>query len=405
VSRAVAAERASTWAWTADIVLAVVLAAGTMIYARRTGHEPLLLARPGGRVELIEGPQTNPAHLLVGAFTALPLVLRRHFPLAVFLTVATTTLYFQHVTNSADARIFTFASCLIAAYGAAIYSPHRKPAVISLGLATLLIAGFHDALVPTISPGFVPFLLLLPIGLAANTIQVWRERMSAMAAEQEAATRRAVEQERARIARDLHDVVTHNVSVMVVQAGAARVAMETAPDAAGQALLAVEAGGRAAMAELRHVMGLLTMSSGGAEAAEADDLAPQPGLAQVPALAGRIDAAGTPVELTVTGTPDALPSGVDLAAYRVVQEALTNTVKHAAGARVAIAIDHRPGAVQVEVADTGGAASASSGSGNGRGLIGLRERLAIYGGTLEAGPRPTGGYRVRAVIPVPLEPA
>jgi signal transduction histidine kinase len=212
-------------------------------------------------------------------------------------------------------------------------------------------------------------------------------------ADKEAATRRAVQEERARIARELHDVVTHNVSMMTVQAGAARKVMDSAPDQAREALLAVEAGGRAAMSELRHVMGLLTMP-------EAVDLAPQPGLDQVAALAGRIRDTGVPVELVVSGTPVPLPPGVDLAAYRVVQEALTNTVKHAAGASVAITVDYRPGEVRVEVADTGGVPSPAAASGNGRGLMGLRERLAVYDGTLDAGPRGTGGYRVRAVIPV-----
>jgi signal transduction histidine kinase len=392
----------------ADIALAVVLAAGALVYAHRTGRgdAPLLPTDVRVRFVVKEPPSgaPNPADLVLAALTGLPLALRRHYPLGVFITVVTATLLFQHATNSSDARLFTFASCAIAAYGAAVYSPHRRAAVACLVVATLLFAAFHDATVPQITPGFVPFLLLLPFGLAANTMQVWRDRMNAMAAEQEAATRRAVEQERARIARDLHDVVTHNVSVMVVQAGAARMAMDDAPDAAGQALLAVEAGGRAAMAELRHVMGLLTMSSDGAEAAETADLAPQPGLAQVPALAGHVRATGTPVDLTVTGPPGPLPSGVDLAAYRVVQEALTNTVKHAAGAPVTIVVDRGPGTVRVEVADGGSTTSpspsSSSGPGTGRGLIGLRERLAIYGGTLEAGPRPTGGYRVRATIPV-----
>jgi signal transduction histidine kinase len=208
-----------------------------------------------------------------------------------------------------------------------------------------------------------------------------------------------LEEERSRIARELHDVITHNVSVMMVQAGAARKVMATAPERAQQALLAVESGGRAAMTELRHFMGLLTVD-GDDPQPDSVDLAPPPGLGHVAVLAGRIRDTGVPVELAVTGTPAPLPVGVDLAAYRVVQEALTNTVKHAAGAHVKITIAYDPGVLRLEVADTGGASTASARSGNGRGLIGLRERLAVYGGALDTGGLPTGGYRVRATIPM-----
>lgn len=201
----------------------------------------------------------------------------------------------------------------------------------------------------------------------------------------------------------MHDVVTHHVSVMIIQAGAARKIMESSPGQAGEALLAVEAGGRAAMTELRHVMGLLTMNgegepADGAEAATEAELSPQPGLDQLGTLVGRVRDAGQPVTLTVTGRPRAVPSGVGLAAYRVVQEALTNTVKHASGATARVTVGYAPEQLRVEVTDTGG--GAGTGAGNGRGLIGLRERLTVYGGTLSAGRCPAGGYRVEALIPL-----
>ena len=198
---------------------------------------------------------------------------------------------------------------------------------------------------------------------------------------------------------------------MVIQAGAARKVMDTAPDRAREALLAVEAGGRTAMTELRQVMGLLRMAADGdygpGPVTDAD-LAPQPGLGHVRALTDRLRKTGVPIELTVTGTPVPLPAGVELAAYRVVQEALTNAVKHAAGARVRVSVDHVPGALHIEVSDTGGTAMSpvdpGPGAAPGYGLMGLRERLAVHGGTLQAGERPTGGFRVRAVLPVE-EPA
>lgn len=169
----------------------------------------------------------------------------------------------------------------------------------------------------------------------------------------------------------------------------------------------MEAGGRAAMTELRHVMGLLTMADegegtdAGADLADtATELAPQPGLDQLETLVGRVRDAGLPVDLTVTGPPCPLPPGVELAAYRVVQEALTNTVKHASGATAAVTLAYGPDRLRVEVIDTGGHPGASAAAGNGRGLIGLRERLAVYDGSLNTGRRLTGGYRVEALIPL-----
>lgn len=161
------------------------------------------------------------------------------------------------------------------------------------------------------------------------------------------------------------------------------------------------------MTELRHVMGLLTMDSedegtgGDADiAGTAVELAPQPGLDQLETLIGRVRDTGLPVDLTVTGPPRPLPPGVELAAYRVVQEALTNTVKHASGATAAVTVEYSPGHLRMEVTDTGGRPGAGATTGNGRGLIGLSERLAVYDGTLDTGRRPTGGYRVEALIPL-----
>jgi signal transduction histidine kinase len=149
------------------------------------------------------------------------------------------------------------------------------------------------------------------------------------------------------------------------------------------------------MSELRHVMGLLSAS----EDERPDGLEPQPGLDQLDALVERVRAAGMTVSVAVSPPPRPLPPGVDLAAYRVVQEALTNTIKHASGAAAAVTIGHHGDWLEIEVTDTGGEPGAGSESGEGRGLIGLRERLAVYGGTLEAGRRIGGGYRVKARVP------
>ncbi|OQR58881.1 two-component sensor histidine kinase [Streptomyces maremycinicus] len=427
----------SRWMWAADAILAFVLAACTVGAAYRQGDGvvpvppglvpvpprvpvpgvPPLGPFPDGAVDVVRlADAVQPWQLLLAALTALPLVVRRRFPLSAFWAVIVASLLFNRYPSGGDATLYTFLSCVVAAYSAAVYSPYRARALVGLVVGAALVAVLRDENFPSFAPGLVPFLALLGVGLGANAMHTWKQRLTALEEEHEAATLLAVDRERARIARELHDVVTHNVSVMVIQAGAARKVMDTAPDRARQALLAVEAGGRTAMAELRHVMGLLTMTTdeddgddareGAERARSARDpaagagLAPQPGLAQVPALTDRVRESGVPVELTVTGTPAPLAAGAELAAYRVVQEALTNTVRHAVGSRVRVVIEHVPGAVRIEVSDTGGTSAAPDVPGGGRGLTGLRERLAVYGATLHAGERPTGGFEVRAVIPV-----
>ena len=331
---------------------------------------------------------------------ALPLLFRRRYPLTVLWVVLVMGVM---VSENPAALRLSFFACVIAGYSAAVFSPYKIPALASLPVAAMLHAGLQsDA--SSVSDSAVPFLILLPIAVAAEGLRRWKQhaddgraRMAAMEHEQIEALRRATEFERARIARELHDVVTHNVSVMVIQAGAARKVMDTTPDDARAALLAVEAGGRAAMTELRHVMGLLTMDGD----ILASDLAPQPGLDGLDALIQRMRDSGVEVELVERGRRGELPSGIELTVYRLVQEALTNTVRHAAGASVRVLVDYAGDHLLVEVTDTGGRSGATAGTaGSGRGLIGLRERLAVYGGTLEAGPRLTGGYRVKARIPL-----
>ncbi|MBF9129503.1 sensor histidine kinase [Plantactinospora sp. S1510] len=330
-----------------------------------------------------------------------PLIFRRRYPLAMLWVVLCMA---PLLAADPVARQLSFLTCVVAGYTAAVYSPYRVPALASLLVAVLLYGNLEEVRVP---PGFIPFLILVPILVSANGLRRWkhradegRARMSALERDQIAALGHAAEHERARIARELHDVVTHNVSMMVIQAGAARHVLDTAPERARESLLAIEAGGRAAMTELRHVMGLLTMNSAGPNAAGAADLAPQPGLDRLDALVDRLSDSGVPVTLTRSGQPRPVPAGVELAAYRVVQEALTNTVKYAAGATAAVHVEYAADHLRVHVTDTGGAASTSASTGGGHGLIGLRERLAVYGGTLRAGPRLTGGYRVDAQIPL-----
>jgi signal transduction histidine kinase len=236
------------------------------------------------------------------------------------------------------------------------------------------------------------------------------DRLRRRAAEYEEATGRAVEAERARIAAELHDVVTHHVSMIVVQAGAARTVLAAVPggepsgtaDAIG-ALRAIEDGGRTAISELRTMLGLLSPEAGddaGGRAGKASaDRAPQPGLGDLDDLVARVSAAGLPVDLSVAGTPRPLPPGADLTAYRVVQESLTNVIRHGGKqTRTSVQLDWGTNLV-ITVSDAGhGPDREPSGWKAGRGLLGLRERLALYGGELAAGPRPGGGWQVRAEL-------
>jgi signal transduction histidine kinase len=200
---------------------------------------------------------------------------------------------------------------------------------------------------------------------------------------------RAAGEERARIARELHDVVTHNVSVMVVQAAAAGEIFDQDPERARQAIGAVEETGRRALNELRRLLGVVADDEAG--------ILPQPGLDRLGELIDRVRAAGLEVELIEEGTPGDVPEGVGLSAYRIVQESLTNTLKHAFASRVTVRVKHSGDAIEVEVTDDGVGAALH---GEGRGLIGMRERVALYGGELDAGSRSGGGYGVRAWIPV-----
>jgi signal transduction histidine kinase len=235
------------------------------------------------------------------------------------------------------------------------------------------------------------------------------ERGWLMEREREAAAQIAVDAERARIARELHDIVSHNVSLMVIQAGAARQVLATEPSAATEAMLAVEAAGRDAMTELRHLLGVLAQSEPGADLAT-ETAAPQPSLSRLTALIDRIAFAGLPVEVRISGEPRPLPPGIDVTAYRIIQEALTNAIKHGDGVGAEVTIRYADRYLRIEVLNSGpsvlhGGSTAPPAPDRrsdspGRGLLGLRERVAVYGGDLDARRRLGGGYRVRARIPL-----
>jgi signal transduction histidine kinase len=369
-----------------------------------------------------------PAHpsvflLAAAALTALPLAWRRLYPITAWLVIIAAIVIVQQDFVPKVA----LGTAVYAAYSAIAYSRYRNLAIAMVSLTTVTAAAEFGARFPQFQfPGrLTAIFVVLPAAAAGLGIRELRRRLadstarlSRAAAEGAAATERALAAERARIAGELHDVVTHNVSVMIVQAGAARKILASSPPDAETALLAVEATGRDAMAELRNLLGLLSPSADGREAAAAGPrpggqdrpaaLLPQPGLGELDALIGRVSAAGLPVELRVNGECRPLSPGADLAAYRVVQEGLTNVLRHAGRAAATVGVEWGEQLV-ITVSDDGCGSGPGDGPGDGnnggraatpgRGLLGLRERLALYGGELTAGPRPGGGWQVRAAMP------
>jgi len=224
-----------------------------------------------------------------------------------------------------------------------------------------------------------------------------RELAAQLRAQSDTAAEEAVEEERSRIARELHDVVAHHVSVMTVQAGAVRRLLKPEQEREREALVSVEETGRTALTEMRRLLGVLKDDTTPARA----PLAPQPGVATLDLLLEQVREAGLPVQLTTQGEPVELPPGVDLSAYRIVQEALTNALKYAGPARAWVVVRYSADDLELEIANDGRSEPGENGTGHG--LVGMRERVAVYGGELESGPRRGGGFEVRARLPIGKE--
>jgi signal transduction histidine kinase len=386
--------------------------------------EPMEPADPSDRRESTDPSSGNvsPGDVGLVLLTTVPLIGRRRWPLFCLAAQIAGLLGYEDRINLA-----TVVAILIGAYSLAVYG---RSALLSM--CALLVAAVATAVVKTDSwpelPGWAGvFAILLSVGLFGVAIRAARsraraadQRAEALEREQQAATRLAVEQERARIARELHDVVSHHVSVMTIQAGAAGKVIDAEPALARGALSAIEASGRETMAELRHLLGVLSPEQ------TDDPLHPQPGLDQLDALVDKVRQVGQPV--SVRRAPVTLSRGMDLTAYRVVQEALTNALRHAPGARTDIAIATEPSAdpaggpstalsseppalpstangrtdLVIEVTNDAvpPGTPPGAGDGSGTGLLGLAERLHLYGGTLETGRRVGGGFRLRARMPL-----
>ena len=339
-------------------------------------------------------------HAVLVAVATLPLLVRRYRPLLALLL--TSGAGWLHDELGATSGILWFGLCLaLYALGAHAdrWSVVAGSAVVVAGVLSIDLPRLADgAPVDEVLPAW--FILAGLVGLGRWMRHRHREterlEVRAAVAEREVAEQAAcaVAEERARIARELHDLVAHSMGVIVIQSQAAQRSLPARPDLANGALQSIEDAGRQGMAELRRLLGLLT-------AAGVGDVSPQPRLQGLGELVDSIRAAGVPVELTVDGDLTALPAGVDLAAYRIVQEALTNVLKHAGPASVTVRVRAGGGVVDVEVCDDGRGAP---GPGTGHGLAGMRERAALYGGTLETGALPGGGYRVRARLAADGQP-
>jgi signal transduction histidine kinase len=377
-------------AWLFDSGLALVAAGlSTVLFVFDNG--PVGSGLPSGTLALAYG---------LALLHTLPLAARRLFPGAVLgISVASGLA----VAALGVPPVVLGPAILVAVYSVAAYGDRW---VSLAGLAAAELGSVAVQLTPgrVQTPTVVTNALVFGAAwLLGHLVGVHRdhiarlERTAELERTRAELARRAVAEERLRLARELHDVVAHAISVIAVQSGVGAHVAATQPEEAAKALAAIEVTSRAALIELRRLLGVLRQ-----EGEPQGDLAPVPGLADLDALLAEVAKAGLGVRLRVEGTPAPLPAGVDLSAYRIVQEALTNVVKHAGPARAQVTIGYRDQEVTVEVTDDGRGVTVPTGDGRarvGHGPIGMRERVQVFGGDLETGPRSGGGFRVAARLP------
>ena len=327
------------------------------------------------------------AYLLL-VLGCVPLVARRRRPLVTLVAVLAAAVALSWVAEGFDLGL----AAAVAVYSAAAHLTRDRFARIAAPTSVVAVVACQALGYPGTNWVEVAIAATFSAGLPMLIGRIGFNRRRRISVDRDRAAADAVAQERARIARELHDIVAHAMSVMVVQAGAARTVVDHDPEAARAAIGRIEETGRDGLTEMRRLIGILKGSGDGA------DLAPQPGLDRLGPLLDSIRGAGVPVECVTRGEPRSLPTGVDLAAYRFVQEALTNVVKHAGAASARVSLEWAPDALVVEVADDGRGGLADRASA-GHGLVGMRERVALYGGSLDAGPRAGGGFAVRARLP------
>jgi signal transduction histidine kinase len=393
-----------------DGVLAVALFLSGLGQAVGAGARRAIVTGPGQAVvtgAAVKGSLAIFLGVAVAAGLAVPVIFRRANPIAAYVTAVV----FGGIQVLLGLRpMVTDVAILILLYTLAAYSTRR---VSIWGLAVCL-AGSTIAIVRWLNfavPDVLGRIAVTAVLFAAPALLVWvlgdsmryrrayyaslEDRAARLERERDAQARVAAVAERARIARELHDVIAHNVSVMVVQADGASYALATDPGRAREALAAISATGRQALAEMRRMLGVLRREEDG----PTELRAPQPGVGELGELLDQARMAGLPVSFTVEGVPRPLPGGVALAAYRIVQESLTNTRKHAGPvASASVVLRYSADTVVLAISDDGRGAAAPDGAGHG--LTGMRERVAMYGGSVAAGPRSGGGFEVVATLPL-----
>ena len=342
------------------------------------------------------------ASTLLALASILPLLVMRRHPVGALAVSFAAGCGNILLTAPHQASLEGFVALVVLVYGAGAYLETKRAvwtivvfetAIVVLGLFLALLDDYNS-----LEYFSVPlwFAMAWVVGRLMRSWRVRAEELEGLAvelaADRDALAEAAVEAERMRIARELHDVVAHNVSVMTIQATAASRILANDPEAALDALASIERTGRETVDEMRILLGVLR------ERGADEPFAPQPGLAELDALAERVRSAGLPVEVVVEGRPRTLAAGLDLAAYRIVQEALTNVLKHAREAQAGVTVRYTDTALELEVVDNGSGNGAGGGTGNG--LVGMQERVAMYGGQLEMGRRHEGGWVLRARLPV-----
>jgi signal transduction histidine kinase len=387
-------ERVPARRWVADGLLAAAVGAVGLATAMAsdtvgTGRTPWRPLDGLGYLLLVIGP--------------LALVARRRWPLGVLAVVEAVSLVYSARRYPEGGTGFT---AFVALYTMAVLVDRRwlvaAATAVALVLAVFMEVGFYGTTVIEGEPLYVAIVVLSAawLGEAVRNRRAYvaelRDRAERAERTREEEARRRVVEERMRIARELHDVVSHSIGVISVQAGVAAHLLERRPDKAGKALATIRQASDEALDELHAMLGVLRQPDGDAP------LSPAPGLAQLDALVAMAEGAGLRVDVDARGAAN-LPSAVDLAGYRIVQESLTNVVRHAGATRATVTVAADGDTLVVEVCDDGtGAPAAADGNGNGtrQGIVGMRERARALGGTLEAGPRPEGGFRVSARLPV-----
>jgi signal transduction histidine kinase len=362
----------------------------------------LLVPEYVGNPYIATSPQISvPAAFGLSALLLGPLAWRRRYPRAVFAIVAGVSLV--QWLGGIEPLPANFA-VLVGMYGVAARC-RLEWAIAAAGVAEfgtyLVLRAWNDLSLEVFANASVFVLAIWIAGIYANMrrryVQGLEDRAERAERERDQQALIATAAERARIARELHDVVAHNVSVIVVQADGAGYAIDNDPEQARRAVQAISATGRQALTEMRRLVGVLRD-----DAASAEDYQPQPGLGQLEELVRQVRASGLPVEMTVEGDLSGLPEGEQLVIYRIVQEALTNTLKHGGpGARAGVQVESSRREIVIRVVDNGRGAAARVSEG-GHGLIGMRERVTMYGGTVDAAPRTGGGFLVVARLPAGL---